>query len=137
MLRVEDLVDGGERDVLVRPAVTSDEVQVEQLVVVALRDPPAEVQTGVSRLPPAVLFSSGPPTVPAAFSAVGPALCAMSLRNAVSMRTVLLGLSALVVGTGAARLPSMAPSSAVPGLRSGPTVTYCGSPRSGPGMNLP
>ena len=52
----------------------------------------------------------------------GSALCAMSVRNGVSKRSTLLG-----TGTGAARLPSTRPV----------LVTYCGSPRAGPGMNLP
>ena len=70
-------MDGGEGDVLVAPAVAADEVDVEQLVVVLAAERP------VSRLPPATVSASaafGEPIAP------GPALWAMSLRNAVPMR---------------------------------------------------
>src|SRR3954452_12977193 len=56
------------------------------------------------------------PTVP------GSALCEMSVRNGVSKCTTFDG-----TGTGLAVLPSTRPV----------FVTYCGSPRAGPGMNLP
>src|SRR4051794_5192701 len=56
----------------------------------------------------------------------------MSVANGVSKYTTSLG-----TGTGLAVSPSTSTSSVVPALPSGPLVTYCGSPRSGPGMNLP
>ena len=79
MLVVEHLVDRLEGDVLVAATVTTDGVDVEQLVVVL----PAG--TGVARLAPTVVSASG---VLGDARDPGSALCAMSLRNAVPMRRV-------------------------------------------------
>ena len=79
VLGVEDVVDGGQADVLVDAAVAGDVVRVEQLVVVApsrrsvVRIAESDFDVAVGELP------------------VGTALCAMSVRNAWPVRTALAG----------------------------------------------
>ena len=95
VLGMEDVVDGGEADVLVHAAVAGDVVRVEQLVVVggcpasATADP-ATLSVSATRLPAASRRH---------------ALCATSIRNWWPVRT------ALVRSIGASGLPSTRTSS--------------------------
>ena len=66
--------------------------------------------------------TGGVPGLWSVSTGLGSALCAMSVRNGVSKYSTFAG-----TGTGAAVSPSTSPV----------LVTYWGSPRSGPGRNLP
>ena len=81
VLRVEDVVDGRQTDVLVAAAVAGDEVAVEQLVVVVECWPGRGL---IAMALPASVSASAPRTPP---TITGAALCAMSSRKAWPVRT--------------------------------------------------
>ena len=95
VLGVEDVVDGGEADVLVDAAVAGHEVRVEQLVVVGQGVLViADQIIGVGREGDAERSENGL------------AECAMSARNGWPVRTAIGSVGSIPVVTGAAGLPS-------------------------------
>ena len=121
VLGVEDLVDRGERDVLVAATVTADEVRVQHLVVVGAGRLVGEVGrrrvVGVRRRGDRRRAGVVVGVLRARIGVVRD----VRQERRVEVRTF------AGTATGLARLPSTRPVA----------VTYCGRPRSGPGMNLP
>ena len=118
MLGVEDVVHGGEADVLIGTTVASDVVRVEQLAVIG-----ASRRRAIDRRTVLVAHQTRCGGRIGAVSNVNQELVARADR-------------ALVRSTGSARLPSTRKSSAVSAIPSTPFIITIGRP-FGPLMKLP